>query len=68
MKGPNVTHTNGRYGYEFHGPPRGILILADPPEAGWRMRASSDDLAVCPERPAASNSACDADAQRCGSA
>lgn len=42
MKGPDVTLTNGRY--EFHGP-RGstVLYLADPPEAGWRERATADD-------------------------
>jgi hypothetical protein len=35
MKGPQVTLTNGRY--EFRPPAGGILVLADPPEAGWRM-------------------------------
>jgi hypothetical protein len=53
MKGPDVTLTNGRY--EFRSFARGsILYLADPPEAGWRTRAPSDDAAVSAERPAVS--------------
>lgn len=53
MKGPDVTLTNGRY--EFRGSARGsILYLADPPEAGWRARAPSDDPAVRAQRPAGS--------------
>jgi hypothetical protein len=35
MKGPAVTLTNGRY--EFPIPPGALLVLADPPEAGWRI-------------------------------
>ena len=53
MKGPDVTLTNGRY--EFRSSARGsILYLADPPEAGWRKRAPSDDPAVRAQRPAGS--------------
>jgi hypothetical protein len=44
---PDATFTNGRYEL----PParvRGefVLVLADPPEAGWRMRTHSDDQAA----------------------
>jgi hypothetical protein len=47
MKGPDVTLTNGRY--EFRSSVRGsILYLADPPEAGWRMRTRRSG--VEPER------------------
>jgi hypothetical protein len=35
MKGPAVTLTNGHY--EFRIPPGGRLVLAEPPEAGWRI-------------------------------
>ncbi len=35
MKGPQVTNTNGRY--EFRVPTGGMLVLADPPEAGWQL-------------------------------
>jgi hypothetical protein len=39
MKGPAVTHTNGYY--EFRIPTGGVLVLADPPEAGWRRQEPS---------------------------
>jgi hypothetical protein len=35
------TLTNGRY--ELPRSARGVLVLADPPEAGWRMRATSSE-------------------------
>jgi hypothetical protein len=35
MNEPDATFTNGRYELPLHG--RGVLVLADPPEAGWRM-------------------------------
>jgi hypothetical protein len=35
MKGPAVTLTNGRY--EIRIPAGGQLVLADPPDAGWRI-------------------------------
>ena len=38
MKGPAVTLTNGHY--EFRIPTGGRLVLADPPEAGWRRERS----------------------------
>jgi hypothetical protein len=37
---PDVTLTNGRY--ELPPSARGVLVLADPPEAGWRMQTPSD--------------------------
>ena len=49
MKGPVATSsrlasdrtlTNGRY--ELPPSARGVLVLADPPEAGWRMQTHSD--------------------------
>jgi hypothetical protein len=54
MKGPDVTLTNGRY--EFRSPRRGtVLYLADPPEAGWRTGAATDD-AGAPSRASARRS------------
>ena len=41
---PDATFTNGRYELPPHA--RGVLVLADPPEAGWRMRTHSDDRAA----------------------
>jgi hypothetical protein len=32
---PDATFTNGRY--ELPRSARGVLVLADPPEAGWRL-------------------------------
>jgi hypothetical protein len=41
--------TNGRYELPPHA--RGVLVLADPPEAGWRMQTPGDEQgavnAVC---------------------
>ncbi len=49
MKGPAVTLTNGHY--EFRIPTGGRLILADPPEAGWRRERSwKSDLRAQRER------------------
>ena len=49
MKGPAVTHTNGHY--EFRIPTGGRLVLADPPEAGWRRdRTRRNDPRVQRER------------------
>jgi hypothetical protein len=58
MKGPVATSsrfasdaalTNGRYELPSHA--RGVLVLANPPEAGWRMQTPSDEQdavdAVC---------------------
>jgi hypothetical protein len=44
MNAPDATFTNGRYELPPHA--RGVLVLADPPEAGWRIRATSDDEAA----------------------
>jgi hypothetical protein len=33
--------TNGRYELPPHA--RGVLVLADPPEAGWRMEAPCEE-------------------------
>jgi hypothetical protein len=41
MNAPDATFTNGRYELPPHA--RGVLVLADPPEAGWRMRTPSDE-------------------------
>jgi hypothetical protein len=39
-----VTLTNGRY--EFRVPTGGLLVLAEPPEAGWRMETPPDEHAA----------------------
>jgi hypothetical protein len=39
MNAPDATFTNGRYELPRHA--RGVLTLADPPEAGWRIRTPS---------------------------
>ena len=41
MRAPDATFTNGRY--ELPSSARGVLVLANPPEAGWRMEAPSDE-------------------------
>jgi hypothetical protein len=40
MNAPDATFTNGRYELPSHA--RGVLVLADPPEAGWRIQAHSN--------------------------
>ena len=35
MNTTDATLTNGRYELPAHA--RGVLVLADPPEAGWRV-------------------------------
>jgi hypothetical protein len=46
---PDATLTNGRY--ELPPSARGVLVLADPPEAGWRMQTPCEEKdevdAVC---------------------
>jgi hypothetical protein len=37
----DATLTNGRYQLPRHA--RGVLILADPPEAGWRMQRPCEE-------------------------
>jgi hypothetical protein len=41
MNPPDATFTNGRY--ELPASARGVLVLADPPEAGWRIEPASDE-------------------------
>ena len=47
MNPPDATFTNGRY--ELPRSARGVLVLADPPEAGWRLRPTANEpaAAVC---------------------
>lgn len=40
MNAPDATFTNGRYELPPHA--RGVLVLADPPEAGWRIQIHSN--------------------------
>ena len=40
MNAPDATFTNGRYELPPHA--RGVLVLADPPEAGWRIERPTD--------------------------
>jgi hypothetical protein len=40
---PDAALTNGRY--ELPPSARGVLVLADPPEAGWRMEQNANDRA-----------------------
>jgi hypothetical protein len=44
MNALDATLTNGRF--ELPASARGVLVLADPPEAGWRMRARSNEQAT----------------------
>jgi hypothetical protein len=37
----DATLTNGRYELPPHA--RGVLVLADPPEAGWRMQMPCEE-------------------------
>jgi hypothetical protein len=50
---PDATFSNGRY--ELPRSARGVLVLADPPEAGWRLQPPGNEpaAAVCkPQAPA----------------
>ena len=40
MNTTDATLTNGRYELPAHA--RGVLVLADPPEAGWRLELRQD--------------------------
>jgi hypothetical protein len=44
INAPDATRTNGRY--ELPASARGALVLAEPPEAGWRMRTRSNEQAT----------------------
>ena len=46
MNMTDATLTNGRYELPAHA--RGVLVLADPPEAGWRLELPPDEE-VAPE-------------------
>ena len=41
MNTTDATLTNGRYELPDHA--RGVLVLADPPEAGWRLELPPDE-------------------------
>jgi hypothetical protein len=41
---PDATFTNGRY--ELPRAARGVLVLADPPEAGWRLQPAANEPAA----------------------
>ena len=40
IEAPDATCTNGRY--ELPRSARGVLVLADPPEAGWRLETPAN--------------------------
>jgi hypothetical protein len=63
MNTTDATLTNGRYELPAHA--RGVLVLADPPEAGWRLELSPDEE-VSPEaeQAAGAGSAGGSDEQR----
>jgi hypothetical protein len=47
----DATFTNGRY--VLPRSTRGVLVLADPPETGWRLEGSpAEDRTAEPKRPA----------------
>jgi hypothetical protein len=51
MNAPDATLTNGRY--ELPASARGVLVLADPPEAGWRVEPPSNEQARTDAEPLA---------------
>jgi hypothetical protein len=58
MNAPGATLTNGRY--ELPPSARGVLVLADPPELGWRMETRSSEGATAGAAPlAAPGDKCD---------
>jgi hypothetical protein len=44
-----TTLTNGRYELPPHA--RGLLVLAEPPEAGWRLQPSANEPASADRKP-----------------
>jgi hypothetical protein len=46
---PDATFTNGRY--ELPRSARGVLVLADPPEAGWRLQPPANEPATADSNP-----------------
>jgi hypothetical protein len=65
MTAPNATLTNGRYEGRYELPPhaRGELVLADPPEAGWRLRPRANEPASADRKPFAAREASGAPAR-----
>jgi hypothetical protein len=61
MTAPNATPTNGRYELPPHA--RGLLVIADPPEAGWRLQPSANERASADCKPFAAREACGAPAR-----
>jgi hypothetical protein len=49
MTAPNATPTNGRYELPPHA--RGVIVLADPPEAGWRLQPTANEPASADCKP-----------------
>jgi hypothetical protein len=49
MDAPDATFTNGRY--ELPRSARGVLVLADPPEAGWRLQPPANEPATAECKP-----------------
>jgi len=47
VNAPDATFKNGRYELRRHA--RGVLVLADPPEAGWRIKPPSEESAAARE-------------------
>jgi hypothetical protein len=45
----DATFTNGRY--ELPRAARGVLVLADPPEAGWRLQPPANEPAAAECKP-----------------
>jgi hypothetical protein len=45
----DATLTNGRYELPRHA--RGVLVLADPPEAGWRIEQANQEGDPCGQPP-----------------
>ena len=50
MKSNDATFTNGHYELPAHA--RGVLVLADPPEAGWRLESLPDEEVASKAEPA----------------
>jgi hypothetical protein len=46
---PDATFTNGRY--ELPRSARGVLVLAAPPEAGWRLQPPANEPATADCKP-----------------
>ena len=55
MDAPDAIFTNGRY--ELPRSARGVLVLADPPEAGWRLQPAANEPAAAVCKPHAATSA-----------